>query len=440
MPQPKSSTQCELIALTLVRQFDPPPRLVLTDSLCALQLIASWSRRPSSAILSCPERGWVRQFLHQWAGSSVVPTLEKVLAHDDAAAAAGDVKALGNTAVDALAKQAAAGCPSTASPDPRFADAVQLCDATGTWLVDVSAAVTAAWWAARCQEGAARRVWLATLYPSGLELDWHSSTLLFRRPRVEERAFVYPAALPVLKWVARARSGALNTGARLVTTRLRATPECLCCSASTEDDAHVVHGCPATGSADLSVLVHTLWEQACGKPGRAVLPAPWVNVHLPQLAVGLLPLSIRGLLPALERWEVSIILRNFHLNLCTRLAEVLRRREQLIAAKSPASSQPASTSGGFRPSPLALTVADLRAAESAPLSMSSAPSGPVDVPPGRLREQKQAAALSLGFWLKHHPHLQAVPLGQGEASVALLFLWEADHNTLYPCGKVDPPG
>ena len=48
-----------------------------------------------------------------------------------------------------------------------------------------------------------------------------------------------------------------------------------------------------------------------------------------------------------------------------------------------------------------------------------------------------AAALSLGTWVKAHPHLQAVPLAQGEPSVALLLLWEADHHRLYPCSKVD---
>ena len=57
--------------------------------------------------------------------------------------------------------------------------------------------------------------------------------------------------------------------------------------------------------------------------------------------------------------------------------------------------------------------------------------------PSQLRADKRAAALSLDTWVKSHPRLQAVPLAQGEASVTLLLLWEADHRQLYPCGKVD---
>ncbi len=39
--------------------------------------------------------------------------------------------------------------------------------------------------------------------------------------------------------------------------------------------------------------------------------------------------------------------------------------------------------------------------------------------------------------MKTHPFLQATTLDTGEASVALLLLWEADHKKPHPCGKVD---
>ena len=435
---PRSSTQCELVALLLVGQFHPPPSVVLTDSLCSLQLIGSWGRRSARGVFSCAERPLVRQFLHHWAALPEVPALEKVQAHNDDAAAAGDVKALGNTAVDTLAKEAATGVGTPYLPDARFSDAVQLCDAAGVWQMDISAAVTTAWWSRGRQEGGSRRIWLGQLYPPHLDLDWASSNVLFRRPAVEERSFRYPAAPSVLKWVARARSGALNTRRRLTTARLAVSPHCLCCPAADEDDAHAVFGCPGTGSVDLAVLVPTFWQRACGRPGRADLPSAWIRHHLPQLAVGIIPFSIRPFLDSVEKWEVSIILRAFHLTLCERLAEVLRRRERLMAELSPPpASVPPPSGGPPRSSVRDLTVAEIRAVESGASSVPTAASGPAMVPIAALREQKRAAALSLDAWVKDHPHLQAVPLKDGESSVALLLLWEADHKCLFPCSKVD---
>jgi hypothetical protein len=372
--------------------------------------------------------------------SPTPPTLEKVKAHDDAAAAAGDVKALGNAAVDILAKRAASGAGGLTASDPRFADAVQLCDAAGAPQGDLLPAVSAAWWATCRRAGGKRRVWLAQLYPDGLDIDWPISYLFFRRPVVEKRSFIYPTPSAVLKWVARARSGALVTQARRVTTRLAESPLCPCCHGADEDDGHAVSGCPATGSADLVSLIPRFWADACGKRSFSLLPSSWLATHLLQLAVGMLPLSLRGFAPSLEKWELSLVLRRFHLSLCSRLAEVLRRREQLLAQSSPVSTSGGSSSGppsGFQPSARDLTVADLRAAEAGSSSAPPAPSGPSAIAPSRLREDKRAAALALNSWVKAHPHLQATSLDHGEASVALLLLWEADHGKLFPSGKVD---
>ena len=63
VPFPRSSTQCELVALTLVAHFLRQPPLVLTDSLCTLQLLRSWGFRSTSKVLCCPERAEVRPFL-----------------------------------------------------------------------------------------------------------------------------------------------------------------------------------------------------------------------------------------------------------------------------------------------------------------------------------------------------------------------------------------
>ena len=56
----RSSTQCELVALTLVAHLLRQPPLVLTDSLCALQLLRSWGFCSTSKVLRCPERAEVR--------------------------------------------------------------------------------------------------------------------------------------------------------------------------------------------------------------------------------------------------------------------------------------------------------------------------------------------------------------------------------------------
>ena len=77
-----SSTQCELVALSLVAKLRPPPSLMLTDSLVSLQLIQSWGRRPIAEVIACPDRQEVRCFMYQWLAIPNPPCLGKVKAHD----------------------------------------------------------------------------------------------------------------------------------------------------------------------------------------------------------------------------------------------------------------------------------------------------------------------------------------------------------------------
>ena len=93
MPYPHSSTQCELVVLSSVSQFRLTPSLELTESLCSLQLIRSWTSRSESQSPSCFER----------------PTLEKVKAHDEAGKNRGNPKSWGNEQADQSSKAAAAG-------------------------------------------------------------------------------------------------------------------------------------------------------------------------------------------------------------------------------------------------------------------------------------------------------------------------------------------
>ena len=76
-----------------------------------------------------------------------------------------------------------------------------------------------------------------------------------------------------------------------------------------------------------------------------------------------------------------------------------------------------------------------RAAETRPLS----PPRPAPPPQPRnlVERQKRSVALVLHKWIKEHRFLKAVPVEQGESSVALLFLWEVDHGKPYPSRAVD---
>ena len=171
---------------------------------------------------------------------------------------------------------------------------------------------------------------------------------------------------PVLKWVARARAGALATSLRKATTGLGPSPSplCPCCGAASKDDAHVVAGCPATGAGACVDVALRLWLQIAAKRG---IQAPafatlWVSAHLLQLSVALIPTSARGLLGGCADSLVVSMLRDFHRGLAERLAEVLRCREKLIAQASSSSTTFCLVGHAARQ----LAVVELRAASSWP--------------------------------------------------------------------------
>ena len=58
----------------------------------------------------------------------------------------------------------------------------------------------------------------------------------------------------------------------------------------------------------------------------------------------------------------------------------------------------------------------------------------------KLIGQKWAAVGSLHLWIRQHRYLRAVPIDQGEATIALLLLWEADHGHPYPSQAVELVG
>ncbi|MBU6429289.1 MAG: hypothetical protein KGR26_09785, partial [Cyanobacteria bacterium REEB65] len=255
--EPRSSTQCELVALGLVAQLAATPSLVLTDSLCALQLVKGWGRRCVRAVLACWERVAVRAFLAGWAGAPSPPVLEKVKAHDREGVLAGDARAVGNDLVDALAKQAVFGTAGVWQPDPQFEDAVRVqVVESGEWVQEAEAAVVEAWWEQREERRVTgrlpQRVWLQQLYPRGMPLDRRASCGVLAAPVVAglepDRKFVHAVPPAVVKWVARVRAGALATRGRLAKRMFRprpgrpvVSPLCVCCQLGVEEtDVHAV--------------------------------------------------------------------------------------------------------------------------------------------------------------------------------------------------------
>ena len=102
---PRSSTQCELIALVLALRFEPA--MILTDSLASLLMVSRWGCWPAQKTLDSADRVEVRRFLAEVGQLSSAPTLVKMKAHDEAAIRAGRPKAVGNDLADSWAKKAA---------------------------------------------------------------------------------------------------------------------------------------------------------------------------------------------------------------------------------------------------------------------------------------------------------------------------------------------
>ena len=193
-------------------------------------------------------------------------------------------------------------------------------------MMDITHAVSQGWWEQHRTTGAARRTWLSQLYPDGVEIDWGVSNYLFRPPTVEGGKFVHAAPPPLLKWTARARTGALATRFRLAGTKLVSSSQCLCCPAPVEDDAHVVTGCPGTGSADCGNVASKLWLEAGQKRGVPVtaLPSEWLQKHLLQVAVGLIPRSVKTLLPSDSAWIAPTVMKGAWWNGSSRYCDAER--------------------------------------------------------------------------------------------------------------------
>ena len=213
---PRSSTQCELVALSLAMGLRPPQ--ILTDSLTALHLLRTWGTMSPQRILQTADRELVRLVIYEAGRLPLPPLLEKVKAHDQDALAAGHPKAVGNDAADGWAKRAATedGHAEWQPVPALHGDPVVLEDAAGNQIWDVQRTLEVAWWERRHRSTARARPLLERLYPSDVAVAWMPSNGIFRRPVVPGRVFMHPAPPAVIKWMARVRTGCLVTRMRLV--------------------------------------------------------------------------------------------------------------------------------------------------------------------------------------------------------------------------------
>jgi len=264
------------------------------------------------------------------------PSLEKVKAHDSHGLDMGHPKALGNDMADQHAKRAAleAGVPLWELDSSPYEDPVQILDSSGNVVLVVQQAFPVAFWqCSRAKRGRPRQ-WLDLLYDPQYPVLWDSSVGILKRPVVSGGKFVYPAQPAVIKWVSRIRAGCLATRLRLHNRQLIASPQCLCCHADVEDDAHVLFGCPGTGTSDWMALLHEAWL-ATANALKLMVPLPvdsWFALHTARLMAAVIPSSITSIV-SLTPSDLSRFLSRLHFALAGMVAERLRRREVMMAEK-----------------------------------------------------------------------------------------------------------
>jgi hypothetical protein len=440
IPAPRSSTHCELAALCLAVDLSPP--LIITDSLCSLQLALHWGTWPTTRTLACADRAVVRQLVATALACPQPPALEKVKAHDAAALAIGYPKAVGNDVADMWARRAAEepGHPVWAAPSAEFADPVELLDSAGLPILDVRSALGAAWWR-RVRARRLGRPRIDMLFLPDVPISWGASTGVFRRPVCQPSGFAHVVPPAVIKWTARVRCGCLATRARLHRHHLVDSAACLCCGEASEDDAHVLAGCPATGTSDSLAILTEAWQEAAVACGLQV-PLPgtaWLEAHTFPLLAALIPESAlhHATLPAPE---AARFLNRLHLALAAATAERLRRRGSLMdeyqpppLAEPPAAPAPLPASSGLRhacplPRERQLSVPALRQLEIARRGALDAPPAlaPVAVPPPAV----PACGEPRRRWVRNrlvqliNEDTSPCPAAQGSTSEVLLELFE----------------
>ena len=343
---PRSSTQCELVALALALELQPAQ--ILTDSLAALCSLKTWGTWSPQRVLQTADRALVRLIVHKAGQLAMPPLLEKVKAHDHVAIALGHPKAVGNEVADGWAKRAAteAGHADWIPPPGLHDDPVILEDAAGNQIWDVRQQLVVLWWDRRHRSTARARPLLERLYPKDVEVDWSASCGIFRRPVVPGNQFVHPAPPAVIKWMARVRTGCLATRMRLVGHEMASGPTvCICCGVADEDEEHLLTGCVATGAAEWLTSVLEIWR-ATAQGHRVAVPdppRPWLEQHSFMLLAALLPVGLAADCEV-PGTAAPRFLAALHRGLAAATAERLWRREELLA-ETRASTMPQPAAG-----------------------------------------------------------------------------------------------
>ena len=435
---PRSSTHCELVALALAMTLHPTQ--VLTDSLAALLMLQSWGKWSPRRILQTPDRGLVRYILHLAGQLTSPPLLEKVKAHDEAAVASGYPKAVGNDVADGWARRAATESGHGEAPDVSalHGDPVILVDGGGNRVLDVSAALVAAWWERRHRSTARARPLLERLYPRDVPVDWASSVGIFGRPVVQGGEFVHRAAPAVIKWIARVRTGCLATRMRLVSHRMvRGSSLCMCCGEADEDEEHLLTGCTRTGASEWRESILEIWRTVARGLPVAVPDPPegWLEDHRFMLVAAVLPADLAGTCGVPEA-VVHRFLASLHRALEAATAERFRRRGELqaeaLAVMSVAQPEPGAVADRVEdvqdhplPPERRLTVQDLRRVEQArraPLTMGASSSSTASSVP--------VAGEARRCWLRQRllvlieAEMEPCPTEEGVGAVAFLELFE----------------
>ena len=404
VPNARSSSHAELVGM--INALTLEPRVIVTDSLVSMSWIDNWGKGRMKEG-RCRERWLVREFIATAPGNGL--RLVKVKAHEDAAADQGDVAAMGNCKADSLAKTAVEDGVEWIG-DQRFLDTVRLLSAeSGVEVDDIRALVSDRRWRARLARLVQRRGWMDELYR--VEADWSVSGWCFRMPKVRNGIFVYNAPPLDLKWPARIRCGALGTLDRVFRKAEDATLRgCRMCGNAKEDEEHVLFDCVASGVDTWLDAMQFAWAEAA-KEGD-VPPEQWFRDNRWPLRVGIIPQSAWGFIA--EGTNGVSVLRRFHLNLISDLAERMRGRGEEIATLQGGSL---ATVGSEEEGP------SIHQHHAAPARRDGL---------GTMRELVQ--------WLMSCPHIQACGVKEGVPTIALVALWEVEHGCEYPVSSRNRQG
>ena len=434
-----------------------------SDSLAALTTLKGWAGWGVARRLKCEDRAEVRAVLWK-AAEGRMQRLEKVKAHRTDVAAKADPKALWNEKADAAAGRAAdSGGVGTATCEElhEFEDVVQVRDGGGRWLRVVGKEVEECWW--EKQKGAVvtrRPETLGKMFPPGVKIWWKVSNRMFGRPVVKGDAWIEAAAPGVVKWVARARVGALATEERLSKTGTVKGPDgqpaeikCQCCGAAVENDVHILTGCPETGTDKVADEVQKVWREALvkAKKRERVWQAKVVDVGPPALewfrkhallwAAALIPLEAREVLG--QPMAVAVgVLSEVSLEMGKWLQERMRDREAMLdlaeAArggnrKEQIKAKTRQVQDSYREEgQLGLTEAEARAVARGEVEVRWMERRPSLTE--RIMVKKKREADLEGWVRRHFPAERVLKDGKDPAAASahsLLVMWEAERG-LYP--------